>query len=79
MSKSVWEFFSHQYYHAHFAASCKYHVHVKVMTEFQLRASLNGYAKFSACILLLVIIIKFMCETQYYHGQCCHGRDSTDV
>ena len=79
MSELEWEFYKHQSYHAHFAAYCKYHIHFKTMTEFQLRSSKNRHAKFSSCILLLVIRIKFLCETQYCHGQCCHGRDSTDA
>ena len=29
---------SSQYYHVHFASSCKYHIQFKTMTEFQLRA-----------------------------------------
>ena len=39
MSKLEWEFYKHQYCHVHFAASCKYHIHFKTMTEFQLRSS----------------------------------------
>ena len=68
MSELEWEFYKHQSYHAHFAAYCKYHIHFKTMTEFQLRSSKNRHAKFSSCILLLVTRIKFMCETQYCHG-----------
>ena len=79
MSELEWEFYKHQSYHAHFVAYCKYHIHFKTMTEFQLKSSKNRHAKFSSCILLLVIRIKFLCETQYCHGQFCHGRDSTDA